>query len=95
METINEFTPDEFLKTIKEVPTVPFHKFELLTSKYGESCLYCFVEGHDLPYYSVRVEAIASMSCYCIDSGGKKNVIAINDFLREKEEYFKYKTLFQ
>lgn len=94
METINEFTPDEFLKTIKEVPTVPFHKFELLTSKYGESCLYCFVEGHDLPYYSVRVEAIASMSCYCIDSGGKKNVIAINEFLREKEEYFKYKTLY-
>lgn len=94
METTNEFTPDEFLNTIKDIPTVPFHKFELLTSMYGEDCLYCFVEGHDLPYYSVRVEAIASMSCYCIDSGGKKNVVAINKFLRKKEEYSKYKKLY-
>lgn len=94
METINEFTPDEFLKTIKEVPTVPFHKFELLTSKYGENCLYCFVEGHDYPYYQIRIENISDKKCELIDSKGKKGVLATYKFLKDKPEYDKYKKLF-
>ena len=94
MAALNKFTPDSFLEIIEEVPTIPFHRFELYTSKYGKECIYCFVEGHDLPYYSIRVEAIAGIPCYCIDSGGKKNVIRLNNFLKRKEEYFKYKKLY-
>lgn len=94
MDIQNKFTPEKFIEIIDETQTVPFQRFELFTSKFGQDCIYCFVEGRDLPYYSIRIEAIACIPCKFIDSGGKKNVIAINNLLRQKMEYSRYKTLY-
>ncbi len=94
MEQKNNYTPDSFLNKLESTLTVPFLRFVLLTNSYGNDHLYCFVEGHDLPYYSIRIEAISGRDCSCIDSGGKKNVIAVNELIRQKSEYSSYKILY-
>lgn len=96
MENNDQFNPIVLLNKTNRTPTVPFVKFELLSNEFGESHVYCFVEGHDLPYYSIRIDAIlaSDFSCHCIDSGGKKNVIGVNSILSQKPEYSKYKILY-
>lgn len=94
MEQKNDFTSESFLSKLESTLTVPFQRFVLLTNSYGTNRLYCFVEGHDLPYYSIRIEAISGITCSCIDSGGKKNVIAVNDFIRQRNDYSNYKILY-
>lgn len=94
MEQNNEISPDALLSKIENTDTVPFQRFVLHTNSYGNDHLYCFVEGHDLPYYSIRIEAISGRECSCIDSGGKKNVIAVNELIRQKTEYSSYKILY-
>lgn len=94
METNNLYTAEDFLNKMDETLTVSFHKFELSTSSFGKEHLYCFVEGHDLPFYSIRIEAISGITCHCFNSGGKKNVITVNDMIRQKPEYSKYKILY-
>ncbi|MBR6062681.1 MAG: DUF4435 domain-containing protein [Bacteroidales bacterium] len=93
MEQI-DFTPKGLSDKIEKTITVPFQRFEKYTSDFGVEHLYCFVEGHDLPYYNVRVEAISGKQCSIVDSGGKKNVIALHEMLKGKKEYAKYKTLY-
>lgn len=93
MEQI-DFTPQGLLDKIERTITVPFQRFEKYTSDFGIEHLYCFVEGHDLPYYNVRVEAISGKQCSFVYSGGKKNVIALHEMLKGKKEYAKYKTLY-
>ena len=94
MEQQNEFTPDTLLSKIESTVTVPFHRFVLLTNSYGNNHLYCFIEGYDLPYYKPRIELISGKECSCIDSGGKKNVISLNELIRQKTEYSNYKLLY-
>lgn len=94
MNQTNNFSPTEMLDKIERTPTVPFQRFELHTNSFGLDCLYCFVEGKDLPYYSIRVEAVSGMKCCCIDSGGKKNVVSLCQLLKNKPEYSKYKTAY-
>ena len=94
MEQI-DFTPKGLSDKIEKTITVPFQRFEKCTSDFGVEHLYCFVEGHDdLLYYNVRVEAISGKQCSFVDSGGKKNVIALHEMLKGKKEYAKYKTLY-
>ena len=94
MNKTNDFSPTGMLDKIERTPTVPFQRFELHTNTYGQDCLYCFVEGKDLPYYSIRVEAVSGIQCCCIDSGGKKNVVSLCQLLKNKPEYSKYKTAY-
>lgn len=89
-----EFTPQSLLNKIPATVTVAFQRFEKFTSDKGTTSLYCFVEGQDLPYYNVRVEALSGKDCCFIDSGGKKNVIELCQMLKTKSEYDKYKKLF-
>ncbi len=94
MEQNNEISPDALLNKIESTDTVPFHRFVLLTNSYGNNHIYCFVEGYDLPYYKPRIELISNKGCSCIDSGGKKNVISVNQLIRQKNEYSNYKILY-
>lgn len=94
MEQKNEISPDALLSKIENTDTVPFQRFVLQTNSYGKERLYCFIEGYDLPYYQHRIELITGKKCSCIDSGGKKNVISVNELIRQKAEYSKYKILY-
>lgn len=94
MEQKNDFTSESFLSKLESTLTVPFLRFVLLTNSYGTNHLYCFVEGYDLPYYSIRIETISGKECSYIDSGGKKNVVAVNEFIRQRKEYSNYKILY-
>ena len=90
----NGFTAEEMLDYAENMETTAFSKFVLKLSKYGSSCIYCFVEGYDLPYYKIRVEAISGKKCSFVDSGGKKAVVKTFDLIKSKPEYNKYKILY-
>ena len=88
------FTAEEMLEYAENSETTAFSKFVLKISQYGASYIYCFVEGYDLPYYKIRVEAISGKKCSFIDSGGKKAVVKTSDLIKSKSEYSKYKILY-
>jgi hypothetical protein len=90
----NEVSPEALLSKIENTDTVPFQRFVLKTQSYGTDHIYCFVEGYDLPYYNIRIEMMSGKKCAFIDSGGKKNVIAVNELIRQRKEYSSYKILY-
>lgn len=91
---MSDFTVEAIVKKVESTDTIPFTRFNLQKKRYGFDCIYCFVEGHDLPYYNIRVEAIAGRKCVFIDSGGKKNVINIEQFFQNSTGYNSYKKLY-
>lgn len=91
---INEFSPEALLYKANSNITTAFNRFVLKTSIHGTVPIYCFVEGHELAYYNVRVESITGKDCQFIEAKGKKAVIGIHHFLKSQTEYIKYKTLY-
>ena len=71
--------------------TTSLIKFELLTSKFGDKHVSCFVEGYDMQYYISRIRDTSGKEAYAIECKGKKNVIAAFDLISIRPEYNKYK----
>lgn len=88
------FTPDAMLGHAESIASTAFARFDHAISLHDTTTLYCFIEGHDFPYYQVRIENISNKECEFIDSKGKKGVLAIYNFLKDKPEYDRYKKLF-
>lgn len=88
------FTPDVMLEHAESIASTAFARFNHAISNHGIETLYCFVEGHDLPYYHIRINTISGKTCKLINSKGKKGVLAIYNMLKNKPEYNRYKKLF-
>lgn len=88
------FTPDSMLSHAESIESTTFARFNHAISLHDTSTLFCFVEGHDFPYYQIRIESISDKKCELIDSKGKKGVLNMYNFLKDKSEYDKYKILF-
>lgn len=67
-----------------------FLKFTSLIDKYGENATYCFVEGYDMPYYNTPVKITIGKEPVPVDCHGKLNVIKINKYIEQKEQYSHY-----
>lgn len=88
------FAPDIMLGRAESIASTAFARFNHAISQHDTTTLYCFVEGHDYPYYQIRIENISNKECELIDSKGKKGVLEIYNLLKNKPEYDKYKKLF-
>ena len=94
MNEVRNYTPESLTQIANESVSVVIQKFCCSISKVQPATLVCFVEGHDLPYYNSRVEAISGRHCVFIDSGGKKNVIRAYHYFCGKSQYSDYKKLY-
>ena len=90
----HSFTPDVMLEHTESIASTAFARFNHAISVHDIETLYCFVEGHDWPYYHIRISAISGKSCEVIVSNGKKSVLAIYNLLNKIPEYNRYKKLF-
>lgn len=88
------FTPEELLSHANATVTTPLLRFMRKVSLYNDHVIYCIVEGYDLPYYNVRIEAISGQKCEFIQANGKKNVIALYDIIKSRPEYSNLKQLY-
>lgn len=94
MIRITSYTPEALTQIANESISVLIHKFSCLISNGQNDDLYCFVEGHDLPYYNSRIEAISGRRCVFIDSKGKKNVIKACCYFNNQPNYANYTKLY-
>ena len=94
MKEIRIYTPESLSQIANESVSVVIQKFCCSINNVQPTALVCFVEGHDLPYYNSRVEAISGKHCVFIDSGGKKNVIKAYRYFCNKTQYSGYKKLY-
>lgn len=91
----NIYSPSTLLKRLNENGNVAFQRFSYLIGTYGENNVYCFVEGHDTPYYLPRVESIVSgKKASFIDSGGKHNVVELHDLIISRDFFKRYSILY-
>ncbi len=87
-------TPQELLKKKSASINVIYHKFVLISSKLGQSVLYCFFEGNeDGSYYISRINKFFN-STEPIVCKGKDNVIGIFYKLNQKNKSDAYKKAF-
>lgn len=89
-----QFTPAELLSHANKTITTPLLRFMNKVNAYKEHVIYCIVEGYDLPYYNVRIEAISGQKCEFIEANGKKNVIRLYDIIKSRSEYANLKQLY-
>lgn len=94
MRELRIYTPESLSQIANESVSVVIQKFCCSIHNIQPTTLVCFVEGHDLPYYNSRVEAISGKHCVFIDSGGKKNVIKAYRYFCNKTQYADYKKLY-
>lgn len=94
MKEIRIYTPESLSQIANESVSVVIQKFCCSINNVKPTALVCFVEGHDLPYYNSRVEAISGKHCVFIDSAGKKNVIKAYRYFCNKTQYSGYKKLY-
>lgn len=94
MKEIRIYTPESLAQIANESVSVVIQKFCCSINNTQPTTLICFVEGHDLPYYNSRVEAISGKHCIFIDSGGKKNVIKAYHYFCNNAKYIDYKKLY-
>lgn len=78
--------PTELLELAKSTPTVAFHKFVLL-SRGKTNDLFCFFEGKDCQYYSLRIKQIVKRNYHPISCGNKKTVLQTYNLFKNSEEY--------
>lgn len=88
------FTPEGLLSHANTTVTTSLLRFMRKVSVYHEHVIYCIVEGYDLPYYNVRIEAISGEKCEFIEANGKKNVIALYNIIKSRPEYSNLKQLY-
>lgn len=81
---------DEIIKETRKSHVVAFHQFVLLTKGNG-SDLFCFFEGYDSPYYSLRIRNNIKGNYHPIICGSKKSVIELWRLIRSNPIYSKYK----
>ena len=95
-ESIVSLSPAEMLTQTIDNESVIFKFFDEKIGKYGNSAVYCFVEGYDAPYYSTRVRIIDNKSRQIefINCGGKKGVIKTCAYIAGKPAYSKFITLY-
>lgn len=94
MREMRIYTPESLYQIANESVSVVIQKFCCSIHNFQPATLVCFVEGHDLPYYNSRVEAISGKHCIFIDSGGKKNVIKAYHYFCNNAKYIDYKKLY-
>lgn len=89
-----QFTPEELLSHANEAVATPLIRFMYKVNVYNNNVIYCIVEGYDLPYYNVRIEAISGHKCEFIEANGKKNVIALYNIIKSRSEYSHLRQLY-
>lgn len=88
------YTPETLTQIANGSISVIIHKFSCLLRNGQDGDLFCFVEGHDLPYYNSRIESISGRHCVFIDSKGKKNVIKVCRYFNSQPNYAIIKKLY-
>lgn len=84
-------TPEELIEHKNHSSSVAYHKFVLLTGKFGNSIFYCFFEGkEDGPYYHSRITHYFS-SYESFICRGKSNVINLFFKINKIKKYKSYK----
>lgn len=87
-------SPEEMLQQTRDNECVAFKLFVEEIGYHGNKAPYCFVEGHDMPYYSPKVEAFAEHNAVFINCGGKKGVLKGYNLISSKPDYSHYTLLY-
>ncbi len=75
------------LRASRNRPVAVFTEFTRFYKQY-ESALYCFFEGEDSKYYSIRVKNIAQpQKDICMSCSGKEGVLGIHRMLSSRKYY--------
>ena len=83
-------SPEELIEKKKKSESVAYHKFVLISNKYGDSVLYCFFEGKDdSKYYISRIRRHFNES-QPIVCNNKKNVISVFQRIHKDAHYSQY-----
>lgn len=83
-------TVEELRRAREESANVPYMTFckHLQADKLG---LFCFFEGKDSPYYSLRIKTIFQGNYFPINCSGKAKVIKVDELIDYHREYDRYK----
>lgn len=84
----------DHLRASRHRPVAVFTEFTRFYKQY-ESALYCFFEGEDGKYYTIRVKTIAKLSKdICMRCDGKEGVLGIHRMLSSRKYYANAKTAY-
>lgn len=85
----------QFLRDQRGAESVKLREFMKLFRVHGVEGVYCFVEGEDSKYYSIRIRAkYHSLEPNFINSGGKQSVLKLYEVITKKTEYNDARLLF-
>lgn len=79
------YTPEALAKKRGDASVI-YSRFALLIPKYGNTVVYCFVEGYDMPYYRATVRNVCHKEPVGIDCHGKAQVIAANKYIEGRSD---------
>lgn len=85
--------PQQLIEKTQKSSTVAYHKFVLL-SRGRNTDLFCFFEGNDTQYYSLRIKQLVSQNYHPISCGNKDNVLKTYKILSESPDYKSFKKAF-
>jgi len=85
--------PLELLEMSTKTSTVAFHKFVLLCNG-RKNDLFCFFEGADSQYYSMRIKQFVEKNYHPISCGNKKTVLETFHLLDNNTNYIDYPKAF-
>lgn len=85
--------PEELLEITSKTPTVAFHKFVLL-SKGRFNDLFCFFEGKDCQYYSLRIKQYVRRNYHPISCGNKNTVLETFMLFESSSDYKNHRKAF-
>jgi len=71
-------------------PNVAYMDFTKLVGA-NKTGLFCFFEGKDSPYYSLRIKNVFNEGYHPIICSGKSKVLKVYELINNHEEYGKYK----
>jgi hypothetical protein len=86
--------PTDLRKAREESANIAYQTF-IKHIREDKNGFFCFFEGKDAPYYSLRIQSILSPGAtYPIICKGKKMVLKVYELIKNHKEYTKYKKAF-
>lgn len=85
MEEVNK---ENIRKMTKDSVSVVFHRFSFLSNDENKNKIFCFYEGKDASYYSLRIEKFFNDDYLNFSCKNKKNVIKIHEKVKHKKDDF-------
>ena len=85
-------TKEKLDRAIIDNDALVFHNFTLLANQRNKNHIFCFYEGRDAPYYSLRIKRLTDLQYHNFKCGNKAKVL--KTYFKIKNYITKYKIFF-